>query len=77
MYSHPPGNYQYYRQGPHYPSEHGTPVMPLNPAIGEQQYAPPPAQPPAPIPMETNETGMSSYQEKFEKKKCICDYILK
>lgn len=76
MYSHPPGNYQYYRQGPHYPSEHGTPVMPPNPAIGEQQYAPPPAQPPAPIPMETNETGMCFHQKKFEKK-CIFDYILK
>ncbi|XP_031640290.1 SWI/SNF-related matrix-associated actin-dependent regulator of chromatin subfamily E member 1-like isoform X2 [Contarinia nasturtii] len=69
MYPHPPTNYQpYYRQGPHYPSEHGAPVMPPgpNPVMNEppQMYGPlPPGQPPqqpqqqspsqpAPTPME-------------------------
>lgn len=52
MYPHPPANYQpYYRQGPHYPSEHGAPVqMPPgpNPALTEppQMYGPLPVQQP-------------------------------
>lgn len=66
MYPHPPTNYQYYRQGPHYPSEHGAPVMPSgpNPPMGEPpqmaQYVPPTAQPqqqqqqPPPTPMDTS-----------------------
>lgn len=73
MYPHPPANYQlpgqYYRQGPHYPSEHGTPVQmppgPNPPQMNEPpqmaQYPPPPPvvqQQPAPIPMETDANGL-------------------
>lgn len=68
MHPYPPASYQYYRQGPHYPSEHGAPVMPPapNPVMGEPPqmapYAPPPAQQqpsqqPPPTPMETDTPG--------------------
>lgn len=71
MYPHPPSNYQYYRQGPHYPSEHGAPVMPPGPnppQLSEPpqmtQYPPPPVQQPAPTPMETDANG-NFFSSKF------------
>lgn len=75
--NYPPANYQYYRQGPHYPTEHGAPpgVMPPgpapNPAMNEPPQlapytAPPPAQQPPPTPMETNENGNFAKSNLFE-----------
>lgn len=63
MHPYAPANYgQYYRQGPHYPSEHGAPVMPPGPnPMGESPqiapYAPPPVQQPPPTPMEIETNG--------------------
>lgn len=74
MYPHPPANYQYYRQGPHYPSEHGAPVMPPGPNPPPQmneppqmaQYAPPPpVQQPPPTPMETDANGNFFFKTDF------------
>lgn len=71
-----PGNYQYYRQGPHYPSEHGAPVVPPGPMTEPPQMTqygpqpvqqPPPQQQPAPTPtpMEVDATGMVKKPQIF------------